>query len=347
MEQQKFLIIGAGIAGISISKALVSEGHSVKMIDDGKNRSSIVAAGMINPIVFRRMTKSWRIDAFLPFAKEFYATLGEKCGHQFMHSITIRRLFSSEQERDFWLSKQELEEFCAYLTKLSSDDLTYAKATNLFGSGRVKNSAFIATHSFLEESKKWLSTVLDLVNEEVDYTKLDPETGEYKEESFDGIIFCEGVEVRNNPWFGAIPINPTKGEILTITSETLPENESLNRKCFVLPSGNKTFKIGSTYVWNTCNDTTTAEGRKEICDHLSYLTSAPYTITEQTAGIRPTTLDRRPIMGRHETFPKLIVYNGLGAKGYLLAPLLGKELADHLLHSIPLDKEIRYSRLKK
>jgi glycine/D-amino acid oxidase-like deaminating enzyme len=52
-------------------------------------------------------------------------------------------------------------------------------------------------------------------------------------------------------------------------------------------------------------------------------------------------------MGRHEKYPKLIVYNGLGAKGYLLAPLLGKELADYLLHSIPLDKEIRYSRLQK
>ncbi len=347
MVQQKFLIIGAGIAGISISEALVSQGHSVKMIDNGKNRSSIVAAGMINPIVFRRMTKSWRVDEFLPFAEEFYTTLGEKCGHQFMHSITIRRLFSSEQERDFWLSKQELEEFSKYLTKVSSDDLSYAKATNLFGSGRVKNSSFIATQSFLEETKKWLSTVLEMVKQEFDYEKVDPENGTYKEESFDSIIFCEGVEVRNNPWFGAIPINPTKGEILTVTSETLPENESLNRKCFVLPSGNKTFKIGSTYVWNTCNDTTTAEGREEICDHLSHLTSARYKIIDQTAGIRPTTLDRRPIMGRHETYPKLVVYNGLGAKGYLLAPLLGKELADYLLHSIPLDKEIRYSRLQK
>ena len=95
MVQQKFLIIGAGIAGISISEALVSQGHSVKMIDNGKNRSSIVAAGMINPIVFRRMTKSWRVDEFLPFAEEFYTTLGEKCGHHFMHSITIRRLISS------------------------------------------------------------------------------------------------------------------------------------------------------------------------------------------------------------------------------------------------------------
>ena len=47
MEQQKILIVGAGISGIAIAKHFIDRGHSITLIDSGINRSSIIAAGMI------------------------------------------------------------------------------------------------------------------------------------------------------------------------------------------------------------------------------------------------------------------------------------------------------------
>ena len=161
---------------------------------------------------------------------------------------------------------------------------------------------------------------------------------------YDGIIFCEGVAIKNNPWFNWIPINPTKGEILTIQTDNLPEDESLNRKCFVLPIGNNTFRIGSTYAWNTYNTFPSEEGKEEISSNYKFISREPFSIVAHNAGIRPTILDRRPVMGAHEKHSNLFVFNGLGAKGYLLAPFLAAEFVAHLLKGSPIDKELRADR---
>jgi len=56
-KQQHFLIVGAGVAGLCIGKQLLDLNQRVTIIDNDQNVSTNIAAGMINPIVFRRMTK--------------------------------------------------------------------------------------------------------------------------------------------------------------------------------------------------------------------------------------------------------------------------------------------------
>jgi glycine oxidase len=347
MTQKHFLVVGAGVAGISICKQFISRGHKITLIDSGINRSSAVAAGLINPIVFRRMTKSWRVDEFLPEAIEFYTELGRVCNDTFLFPIQIRRLFSSEQERNFWLEKQEKDAFQEYLNPITADDLSYDKAVNEFGTGRLKKGFYVSTSSFMEKAKNWISQSGSVHCEKVDYTAIDPEKAAYKEIQYDGIVFCEGAEIHGNPWFKDLPVNDTKGETLTILSDEIPENESLNRKCFILPMGNKEFRVGATYVWDTSDSELTEEGKKELQGMITYATSASYTIIDHKAGVRPTTLDRRPLMGSHFTHEKLFVFNGLGTKGYLLAPLLAKEMIEFILDGKILDKEVGLARTIK
>lgn len=344
MKQKKFLVVGSGIAGISIAWQLIRAGQKVKIIDSGKNRSSRIAAGLINPMVFRRMTKSWRLDEFIPYLKEFYSEMERSTGSSFFHPITIRRIFSSEQERQFWLNKQEQSEFASYLNKIDHQDDNFDKTDAPFGTGRVKESFFVDVSTFLTALKDWFEKEGFYETTELDYSDIDPQQLTYKNEEFDGIIFCEGVEIRNNPWFKKITVNNTKGETLTIKSDYIPENESLNRKCFVLPLGNKTFKVGATYVWNTYNDEITEDGRHELERLLTYITTEPYEILEQQAGIRPTTPDRRPVMGEHPEFEGLFLFNGLGTKGYMIAPLLSEELSKFILKQIPINQEVNLLR---
>lgn len=347
MEKQNFLIVGAGVAGISLAKYLADQGHSVTLSDNGKNRSSAVAAGMINPIVFRRMTKSWRVDELLPYAEQFYTSFGKECGNDFFHPITIRRVFSSEQEKKFWLDKQHLPEFTDYLTPVTEEDLTFNGCHNPFGTGRVKKAAYVSTTVFLTSTKKWFSEHHALLNEAFSYSDLDPVLMTYKGKKYDDVIFCEGVEVIHNPWFRDIPVNHTKGETLTIKSADIPEDESLNRKCFLLPIGEHTFRVGATYAWDTYESVVTEEARKELEEKLAILTDAPYEVTGQNAGIRPTTMDRRPLIGTHETFSGLHVLNGLGTKGYLIAPLIAKEFGEYLLKGKSLHPEVDLNRRTK
>jgi glycine/D-amino acid oxidase-like deaminating enzyme len=65
---------------------------------------------------------------------------------------------------------------------------------------------------------------------------------------------------------------------------------------------------------------------------LTSLLDAPFTVTGQRAGIRPSTKDRRPLMGKHPIDENHFLFNGLGSKGISSAPTLAKEMLDFLLH---------------
>lgn len=345
MSQKPILIVGAGLSGLTVAFRLLAENKRVLVFDNGVNHSSQVAAGMINPMVFRRMNKSWRADACMDELTAYYREVEALTNTQFFHEITIRRLFSGEQERELWLTHQELDEYQMYLERVTPEDDNYVGAINTFGSGRVKKTAHVVPERYLNALKSHLDAQGSLRQEIFDYGKIDGQ--QYGELEFESIVFCEGYTNCDNPFFGKYPVEQTKGETLTIHSKTLPETESVNRKSFVLPLGNGEFMIGSTYEWNTPDLSPTKLGRETILANLAFLTEEKVEVREQTVGIRPTTLDRRPIIGRHPEHPNMYLFNGLGAKGYMLAPLLSKEFAAFLLNDTPLHPEVRLERFKK
>lgn len=62
-----FIIVGQELAGTLLASELIRRIKSLMVFDDPDNSSSSeVAAGLINPVVFRRMTKSWLIDEAFP-----------------------------------------------------------------------------------------------------------------------------------------------------------------------------------------------------------------------------------------------------------------------------------------
>ena len=52
-QQKSILIIGGGLAGITLAHHLLKRKQLVTLIDDGKNVSTRVAAGLVNPLVLR------------------------------------------------------------------------------------------------------------------------------------------------------------------------------------------------------------------------------------------------------------------------------------------------------
>ena len=61
-NNKNILIVGAGLAGSCLAHRLLDDGHHITIIDKGENHATSIAAGMVNPMVFRRMNKSWRLD---------------------------------------------------------------------------------------------------------------------------------------------------------------------------------------------------------------------------------------------------------------------------------------------
>jgi len=342
LKDRTYIIVGGGLAGISVAIQLIRVGAKVILFDKNENYSSVVAAGIINPIVFRRMTKSWRVDEFLPYLKTFYSELETETNSKFLHQLPMRRLFSSIQERDFWLEKQEKESFMSYLNVVTENDMKYSVSKNEFGSGRLTDAHFVDVKPFIENCKSWITEKAKVNREEFDYSQLTK--SHYKDLFFDDIIFCEGFENKNNPWFGELPLDQTKGQTLTIRSKELPSDVSLNRKCFVLPLKKGQFKIGSTYEWHNPTTHISDEAKADILEHLAYITDEKVEVLSQEAGVRPTTRDRRPLIGTHPEHTNYHIFNGLGAKGYMICPLLSHEFIGYLAQEVTLSKEVDVKR---
>ncbi len=341
------LIVGGGIAGISIALHLLKRGCSITVIDQGENKSTSIATGLINPIVFRRTTKSWRADDFIPYQEKFYKELEIKTSTHFFNPLVIRRVFSSEQERNDWKKKQERTDYQHYLNKISDQDNEYNLVPCPFGSTRVKNCFWVDSLKFISAGKQLIEQLGTWKTEPFNHTFFNATEKKYKDTSYSHVIFCEGYEVKNNPLFKNLAISPTKGQVLTVKSNLIPEDESLNRKCFVLPLGENQFKIGSTYEWEAQDSSITEEGKNLILENLSVLLDDSPQIIGHEAGIRPTTIDRRPFMGEHSKYKGNYVFNGLGTKGYMIAPLLANELTAFLLDGAELDPEVAVYRREK
>lgn len=344
MKNKKILIVGGGIAGCTLAINLLKRGVEVHLVDRGENYSTNIAAGMVNPIVFRRMNLSWRVEYFFTRAKSFYQYLEQTLKIDLVHDITIRRLFSNKEELDLWNKRIQLPEFQPFLNPITKEDIQYKSSLNKFGTGRV-NAFWVDSKKFYKNAHAYIKQKGELKYEEVDFKKINFEDVSFNSVKYDSIVFCLGFENNQLNTFNDVPIQQTKGQLLTIESVKIPESESLNRKCFLIPKGNHQFIAGATYEWNNATLHTDEKAQVELKEKLKFVTTEEYTCIQQEAGIRPTMLDRRPVIGNHSTYKNICIFNGLGTKGYLIAPGLSEELTDSILNGNNIPMEYNVARI--
>lgn len=339
------LIVGGGVAGLSLAHQLEKKGIDFLMLTERENHSTRVAAGMINPFVFRRMLKSWMADDFIPYLNQFYTEIEAKTASKFFHHIPIRRMFSSQDEADLWEERSKNPAYSEYIQLDATPHPNYTKTT--YGQGFVLKGGYIHSETFLAANRDYFEQ-----NGKLSYAVFTPEKLEIDELKYDGktytsIIFAEGYKGKENPWLNYLPLGQTKGELLDISSTELKEDEILNRKCFVLPVGDQRFKLGATFDWNTTDLTPTEEKKAELLEKYDLNSTAQFSINEHITGIRPTSPDRRAFLGEHPKHKGLFVFNGLGTKGYMLAPYLSEHLLDHILEGKELWDEVNIQRFHK
>ncbi len=345
----RVLIVGGGLSGVCLAHQLEQRNVDYKIIDKGKNHSSVIAAGMINPMVFRKMVKTWKGDDLIPYLKTFYPYVESKVGASFFFPRKIRRLFSTPEEAELWKQREQDNNYSDYIFRndqnTTQDTPDYAKAKH--GAGIVNSPGYIDSRIFMKSNHTYFLQQNKLDFSYFDFQQLDPVTASYKGEKYDAIVFSEGYQAKENPYFKYLPLNQTKGEVLIVSSQELRKDEILNRKCFVLPTQDGNYRLGATFDWDTTDVSTTEEGKTELLQQYAQLSSAQLTVLDQEAGIRPTVTDRRPLLGKHPTHERLLIFNGMGTKGYMLAPYFANHFCDHLLNNEKLDEEVDIRRFQK
>lgn len=345
-----FIIVGQGFAGSVLAVMLINKGFKIHVIDAPELSScSKVGGGGINPVVFKRLTKSWMADEILPVMNTFYS----ECEKLFNCTLVVPRnvvkLFTEEQEVALWMQKASGEMHNYLESKIYSVSEFKGIKINAAGYAKVKSAAGFIMPDFLAGAKKYIQENGCLTEENFDYAQLlVNEQVVYKEHESGKIIFAEGYCIKNNPFFNYLPFKPVKGEILTITSDEIDlGNNIIKKNVFLAHMYGKVYKTGSTYNWTNLNDHPTTEGREEIESKLRKITDAAYTVIQQEAGVRPSVIDRRPVLGVHPVCKNMLVFNGLGAKGVMLGPYFANELINHLIKGSELNKEVNVERFRQ
>lgn len=344
----KYLIVGQGLAGTMLAHSFEALGVQYRIVDSGVNVSSRVAAGIMNPIVFRRVTKSWMVDNCLPFAVECYRKLEQAQAAKFLYARQIRRVFPTEQERSWWEEKRMDSQFANYLSAPVSNEDTPDYLAARCGSALIQQAYYVDTNVFLDAQRNFFRQNGKLIEAEFTFEGIGESYCDFAGERFDQVVFCEGYQGMNNAYFNYLPLHATKGQVLNLSlAHQVNPTEIMNRKCFVLPLEEGGFKAGATYEWNSPNTELTEAARLELAEKVEQLIQVPFEITGQQAGIRPTVDDRRPLLGTHPTHAHLHIFNGLGTKGYLLAPLMAQWMANYLIKNEQLPEEVSISRFHK
>lgn len=346
MKKVDVLIVGSGLAGTLLAFELLERGVGVGIISSPQlNKASMVAAGLVNPLVFKRLTKSWLVDDLLPVMKKTYRKLENILNEPFYFDKNILKPLS-EQEKELWLKKLRNPEFSSYIFSVeNAAGIRFLKTSP--GYGTVTGSGYLNISRFLMLAENYFRTQNILFDAKFDYEKVFPENEShiFEDVQANRIVFCEGHFIRRNPFFQQVKLTPAKGEVLQIYAPELNEEFILNKRVFVLPVGNHRFKVGSTYEWNDLTEDSTEDGKISILERFGELVSVDFTVEKHWAGIRPTVIDRRPVLGIHPEYKSLSVFNGLGTKGVMLAPWFAREMANLLLHSdYEINSEVKLER---
>lgn len=348
MRKIDYLIIGQGLAGSAIAWTLLRRGKSVMVIDEpSHNLASAVAAGMINPITGRIMTKTWLADDIFPFLHSFYSGAESATKSKFFHPTSLYRPFLSSEENHQWQLKIKSEEVTRFIRALHTFPAYEDQVLNPWGGIEIEHAGFINVVQWMKILRDELIRNDSYRNERYDDDNLVAnESITYQDLSAHKIIFCNGTSVLDTKWFHWVPLKPLKGETLLIKTG-LSRDRIFSRGVFVVPTDEEgIFTAGSTYVHPPFTDGPTQTGQEDISRKLKALIRPSFDIIHQGWGIRPTTPDRRPILGAHPANKKVLIFNGLGTKGVSLAPYFAHQLADWLEGNGDLMTEVNINRFK-
>lgn len=328
-----YLIVGQGLAGTLLAHELMRNNKSVLVFNDPDQiKASEVAAGLINPIIFRRMTKSWLVDEAFPQMESTYLQLEILLQEQLYFPCQIMKLLY-EDGLNFWKEKAFVNKLENYLESEADLNFRNQNIGTAFGFACINKAGRLDIQKLIGAFNEFLSRQQSIRNEKIDYEKLIVQKDFiiYDNISAKKIIFCEGSTASQNPFFKNLKFKHSKGELLELKIPELKLDRILSDEVFVMPVGNDRYKVGATYSWDELNHETTDSASEELLDKLEKIVSLKPEIVNQKAGIRPTMHDRKPVIGLLPENAQIGIFNGLGSKGALLGPWFARQFADYLI----------------
>lgn len=344
-----YLIVGGGIAGTVLALQLCENGSSIKIYNrEDPSSSSNIAAGIINPVTGQRFVKSWMFDDLRAAANDFYEHYDQLWGTSFYEPINIHRALFKPNEVLNFEDRQGDEHYDKYFNYEAAQES--AKHFRTVKDWCCVRGARLDLAGFMRSAKEYLSdNNCIFVNEHLDYEQLnlDADIIQYKGDSFEKVVCCEGIGILHNPMFNHLPMVPAKGECLLVEIPSITTPDIYKHKIFFVPLNKQhLFWVGANYDWDFKDAKPTAQGYEWLLNKVRDSLQVPFNVKQHVAAIRPTGKDRRPYLGMHHQHADVFIFNALGTKGSSLAPYWADQLIQHMEEGSALSPEVNIERFR-
>ena len=265
---------------------------------------------------------------------------------KFFHPTPLYRIHATSEEVKGW-EERTMHFFLDQFYKDHASEAVTQSFECEHGNSLVAEAGWVNIPGFLEAARAYFKdrdVFRDIEIQEENLRNIEGKDGIYlNDERFDSVVVCTGNVLSQWESFKEIPIIPNIGEVLEVASD-MPLSVMVNFGKFMIPLGNGKFRLGATYLRDAEFVGTTEEGKNELMSAYREFAKYNAEVTDHKAGIRPTTHDRKPVLGKSLNRDGFYCFGGLGSKGVMLAPYFSETLAECLIRQTDLPKEISTQR---
>lgn len=357
MAATDFLILGGGVAGLSIAYHLGSQGASVTVLDAGKpGQASSAAAGMLAPLA-----EASEPGPFLDLALDslrrypaFLAALREHSGHDLhLQGPGMLRVARTDAEETAlcrtlaWqpalgLPLHRLAGADAHrLEPALSPDVRAAVLSPMEKHIEPRCLLAALTAACHRHGVKILpshpASDLEMGGGRAHVVLSGPDR-----HTFGMLILAAGAWNRalGQKLGFDVPVTPLRGQILALGPQSpAPFAHTLyTHGAYLVPRADGRIVAGATEEWAGFaveTDSAAVNGLRAEAFSLAPIL-ADWPLQSAWAGLRPVSADGLPLLGRVPGWDNVHLATGHGRNGILLTPITGALMADHLLHDAPL-----------
>lgn len=355
------VIIGAGIAGLSTADALIQQGLTCAITDKGFPGSGASGAPrlLINPATGRRAKMSLEANESYLAVHDLLKRVKHYSGDEFYEeSGVIRPALKAKIGEDFERSPEKYNWPDGWIEWL--DKISFQKRFPVF---KDQYGGLIIHRGITVEGQRYMNNLSAYLqqlglstyyNTEASYIKKNDRwqitlsDGEVLKSNH--VICATGTSLTGNPDWEFLKLHLVKGQTATFHFDReVPLSCSVSSMGYLayMAQTPKKLTVGSTYEHQFEHvepddkglDYLTAKLENNLAGLSKFIVNS-----EQWAGVRVTSKDRKPIIGEHPKLKGLHVFAALGSKGMILGRFIAEKLAASIVMNKPISPSLSINR---